>query len=318
MTAVCLALEAAHVFREEIRWKTLSSLVTLPVSVPELAYRKVAGTLAGTLPLLAGFVLGMLLVPEDVGEFLTKCSESRSLLECSCVAILQFILFLHLTAFLSLIIKRGALPLAIAIQYLGGSFFTDIFDDDFFDRRRRPRRDLLLYRNDLCGDDRRFALRHRVAPRPRRRRGMTCDVVENCSKTRAFSRLCCWGRQFHDHCLRQKSIGTECVTRSMRSALPLLSLQLRSRRFYWSGNTVFRFMHAHRVARRHHWDDPGGNEESQAEAARRELFEETGYAAAKMELLTTGAASSGLTSGLVLLSEGVLRLNKSPNDETMG
>jgi hypothetical protein len=39
------------------------------------------------------------------------------------VAILQYILFLHLTAFLSLVIKRGALPLAIAIQYLGGSFF---------------------------------------------------------------------------------------------------------------------------------------------------------------------------------------------------
>jgi hypothetical protein len=39
------------------------------------------------------------------------------------VAVLQFILFLHLTAFLSLVIKRGALPLAIAIQYLGGSFF---------------------------------------------------------------------------------------------------------------------------------------------------------------------------------------------------
>ena len=123
ITAVCLALEAAHVFREEIRWKTLSSLVMLPVSVPELAYRKVAGTLAGTLPLLAGFVLGVLLVPKDVGDFLNEMSKEPTTFGVFVVAILQFILFLHLTAYLSLIIKRGALPLAIAIQYLGGSFF---------------------------------------------------------------------------------------------------------------------------------------------------------------------------------------------------
>jgi hypothetical protein len=124
ITAVCLALEAAHVFREEIRWKTLSSLVMLPVSVPELAYRKVAGTLAGTLPLLAGFVLGVLLVPKkDIGDFLNEMSNEPIEFGVFAVVILQFILFLHLTAYLSLIIKRGALPLAIAIQYLGGSFF---------------------------------------------------------------------------------------------------------------------------------------------------------------------------------------------------
>jgi len=122
-TAVFLALDAGRIFRDEIRWKTLSSLVMLPVSVPELAYRKVAGTLAGTLPLLAGFVLGVLLVPDDVGKFLDDMFSEPVGVGVFIVIILQFILFLHLTAFLSLIIKRGALPLAIAIQYLGGSFF---------------------------------------------------------------------------------------------------------------------------------------------------------------------------------------------------
>ena len=123
MTAVFLALEVARVFREEIRWKTLSSLATLPVSVPELAYRKVAGILAGTLPLLAGFVLGVLLVPEDVGKYVDDIFSDPTGFGVFTVMILQYILFLHLTAFLSLILKRGALPLAIAIQYLGGSFF---------------------------------------------------------------------------------------------------------------------------------------------------------------------------------------------------
>ena len=123
VTAVCLAVEAGHVFQEEIRWKTLSSLVMLPVSVPELAYRKVAGALAGTLPLLAGCVLGVLLAPKNVGDFFDEMFGEPIAFGVFCVAILQFVLFLHLTAFLSLIIKRGALPLAIAIQYIGGSFF---------------------------------------------------------------------------------------------------------------------------------------------------------------------------------------------------
>ena len=124
VTAIFLALESARIFREEIRWKTLSSLVTLPISMPELAYRKVAGALAGTLPLLAGFVLGVMLVPDAVGRFLDDMFREWVGFGMFIVAILQYILFLHLTAFLSLIIKRGALPLAIAIQYLGGTFFT--------------------------------------------------------------------------------------------------------------------------------------------------------------------------------------------------
>lgn len=123
LTVVFLTLEVARVFREEIRWKTLSSLATLPVSVPELAYRKVAGILAGTLPLLAGFLLGMLLIPEDIGKYVYDLLSDATGFGAFTVMILQYILFLHLTAFLSLILKRGALPLAIAIQYLGGSFF---------------------------------------------------------------------------------------------------------------------------------------------------------------------------------------------------
>jgi ABC-type transport system involved in multi-copper enzyme maturation permease subunit len=122
MTAIFLALDAARVFQEEIRWKTLSSLVTLPVSVPELAYRKVAGALAGTLPLLAATVLGMMLAPEDVGSFFDGVSKQPEEFGFLIVVILQFILFLHLTAFFSLVIKRGALALAIGVQYFGGSF----------------------------------------------------------------------------------------------------------------------------------------------------------------------------------------------------
>jgi ADP-ribose pyrophosphatase len=48
-------------------------------------------------------------------------------------------------------------------------------------------------------------------------------------------------------------------------------------------------------------DDDATKDEACAESARRELLEETGYAAVQMELLMTGPASSGLTSEIVTL-----------------
>ena len=123
LTGIWLALEASRIFKDEVRWKTLSSLITLPISIRELAYRKVVGALAGTLPLLGGAVVGMVLVPDKVADFLHEMFRRPTSFGLFLVTFLQYILFLHLTAFLSLVIKRGALPLAIAIQYLGGSFF---------------------------------------------------------------------------------------------------------------------------------------------------------------------------------------------------
>jgi hypothetical protein len=125
-TAVWLALDAARIFRDEIRWKTWSSLMTLPMSLHELAYRKVLGALVATLPLLAFFVVGVLLDSDKIGDFIDSIFREPSAFGMLAVAFFQYILFLHLTAFLSLILKRGALPLAIAIQYLGGSFFLGI------------------------------------------------------------------------------------------------------------------------------------------------------------------------------------------------
>ena len=48
-------------------------------------------------------------------------------------------------------------------------------------------------------------------------------------------------------------------------------------------------------------DEPGSAGESDAEAARRELLEETGYAADHIEPVMTGAACSGVTSERVTL-----------------
>ena len=48
-------------------------------------------------------------------------------------------------------------------------------------------------------------------------------------------------------------------------------------------------------------DEPGSSDEAHAEAARRELIEETGFEAGRIEALTHGPSSSGLTSETVTL-----------------
>jgi len=59
-------------------------------------------------------------------------------------------------------------------------------------------------------------------------------------------------------------------------------------------------------------DEPGSADESHAEAARRELLEETGYDAGHIEPLTTGPACSGITSERVTLfrATGLRRTGK--------
>jgi ADP-ribose pyrophosphatase len=59
-------------------------------------------------------------------------------------------------------------------------------------------------------------------------------------------------------------------------------------------------------------DEPASPAESDADAAKRELLEETGYAAEHIEPLVTGASGAGLTSELVTLfhASGLRRVGK--------
>src|SRR5579859_4948634 len=59
-------------------------------------------------------------------------------------------------------------------------------------------------------------------------------------------------------------------------------------------------------------DEPGSTDETHAEAARRELLEETGYAAERIEALTTGPACSGITTERVTLfrASGLQRIGQ--------
>lgn len=118
------AVLATRLFREEIRWKTLSTLVIIPVSLSEIAYRKVLGCLRGLFPLFVYFALGAFLSPDHLGRFFAHMGDSSTGLMAFLLAVAQYVFFLHLAAYLSLVVKRGALPLAMAIHYFGFIFIA--------------------------------------------------------------------------------------------------------------------------------------------------------------------------------------------------
>jgi len=65
-------------------------------------------------------------------------------------------------------------------------------------------------------------------------------------------------------------------------------------------------------------DTPGARRESLAAAARRELLEETGYAAGRLELVSVGPISAGLSTELisVYLARGARRVARGGGDAT--
>ena len=109
------ALQAGHVFRDEIRWQTLSSIMILPTSVPRLAYAKIAGCLLSLIPAAALFCVGALLATEDLYRFVDEAVDEPWAWATLSIAVF----FLHLVVFLSLYVKRGALALALGIMLIG-------------------------------------------------------------------------------------------------------------------------------------------------------------------------------------------------------
>ncbi len=112
-----LAFIAASVFRQERQWKTLSSLAVLPMNMRQIAYQKILGCLPALIPALCYIALGLVCVSEDFANFTPKHWTLDAVTGVGYVAA-QYILFLHVVAVLSLYLRRGALPAAIAIHFV--------------------------------------------------------------------------------------------------------------------------------------------------------------------------------------------------------
>jgi hypothetical protein len=116
-----LAFIAASIFKTERQGQTLSTLAVLPMSLCRIAWQKITGTLPALIPAASYFVVGCVCASESILEALRHFpaeKEGFAILTGLAYGVGQSVLFLYMTANLSLRLKRGALPLAIGIQFL--------------------------------------------------------------------------------------------------------------------------------------------------------------------------------------------------------
>ena len=116
-----LAFIAASIFKTERQAQTLSTLAVLPMSMRRITVQKITGVLPALLPAVSYFALGFLCVSREIFQWIREMNfsgrEGIITLLVLGYGLAQSIFFLYLTVNLSLRIKRGALPLAIGIQF---------------------------------------------------------------------------------------------------------------------------------------------------------------------------------------------------------
>ncbi len=117
-----LGVLSGRIFRDEIKWQTLSGLVTLPRPMPEWIFEKVCGCALSLIPAFASFVFGALIVLDDVGDFLGDVRDEPGFW-VFCLYVAAAIL---LTNYLSLFLRWGALAAAGSICVVCGMIFAFI------------------------------------------------------------------------------------------------------------------------------------------------------------------------------------------------
>ncbi len=116
-------VHASRVFYTEVKWRTLSTLALLPKSMGEIAYAKLAGCAYGLIPASTFFLAGVVCAPDSFGDVLAEIVDEPGVW----YMFSQYFVFLHLAAFLSLFVKWGAFPLAVAAIYVGNALFISMF-----------------------------------------------------------------------------------------------------------------------------------------------------------------------------------------------
>jgi len=119
-----LCFYCSRIFRDEIRNRTLSSLVTLPISIPAIVYSKWAGCLLATITALGYFVAGVILYPDDFADFVQDATEEPWFF----YTVMQFVVGYHLCTLLSMFIKYGAVALAIALVFVSNILMISTVD----------------------------------------------------------------------------------------------------------------------------------------------------------------------------------------------
>lgn len=113
VSAVELSIYSANLFREEVRSHTLSTLMLLPVSTIRIVVSKVLCMVPALIPAVLVFLIGCAFDHDGMLVKLWKVFTDPAVW----MSLAGFVLFLHVTAWFSLIVKWGALPLALFAMY---------------------------------------------------------------------------------------------------------------------------------------------------------------------------------------------------------
>ncbi len=113
IAAIELSIYASTLFREEVRLQTLPMLMLLPISTAKIAYSKVLAVLPALFP---AALFALVACASHVSSTLPLLLDVVSTIQ-AWVGLAVFVLFLHVTAYMSLLVKWGALPLSLFIMY---------------------------------------------------------------------------------------------------------------------------------------------------------------------------------------------------------
>ncbi len=117
-----LCATAAKLFRPELTDHTWSTLLTLPKSLPEIAYSKLGGALLGLIPSVS--VLCLSGAP-FLGEFLPDMSRHPESFLVVAYLLAAVLVALHLVTFFSISINWAAWPIAMILG-VGVTFFGNV------------------------------------------------------------------------------------------------------------------------------------------------------------------------------------------------
>lgn len=113
-------LLAARVFRAELKEKTWPALMSLPLSLPEIAYPKVAGCLLGLVPAVLYFLFGAFLSPQSVDRFVEDIATDWIGLIVVANFVVHALLLLHLASLLSILTNTWVGLLLTALVWVMG------------------------------------------------------------------------------------------------------------------------------------------------------------------------------------------------------
>jgi hypothetical protein len=114
-----IAIVASRIFRWELNEQTWSSLALLPLGIPQITWRKLSGSLLALLPVLLAMLTWLLLVGSNAWDHSARRNVDFSvLLGAAAVALQAVLLTILLIASFSLRLRRGALPLGLAIGFI--------------------------------------------------------------------------------------------------------------------------------------------------------------------------------------------------------